>query len=126
MARRRIGRGERERRKRLVRQWRSSGQSAAEFAKRHSLGVWALYSWAKQSGADVARRRPQPRRSVRRAAADARFIPVHLVGDERANAPALSDGVVEIVFRGGDVVRLVGEVSAQRLRVVVAAVREAC
>jgi hypothetical protein len=34
--------------------------------------------------------------------------------------------MVEILLRGGDVVRVVGEVSAERLRAVFSAVRQAC
>ena len=127
MAKRTIGAGERERRKRLVARWRRSGQSAAEFADRHGISQWALYSWAKQLGAGPKRRRP-PQRSVRRSttAGASGFIPVRLVGDEHADPPARAEGVVEIQLRGGDVVRVVGEVSAERLRAVVTAVRQAC
>jgi hypothetical protein len=132
MANRRIGRAERERRKGLVARWRRSGESAAEFAGRHGVAQWALYSWAKQLGAGPKRQGQgsklrQQQRSVRRSTArDVDFIPVRLLGDEHADPSAPADGVVEIQLRGGDVVRIVGEVSAERLRAVVTAVREAC
>jgi hypothetical protein len=48
------------------------------------------------------------------------------VGDGHSDPPARAEGVVEIQLRGGDVVRVVGEVSAERLRVVVTAVRQTC
>jgi len=120
-----IGAGERERRKRLVAKWRRSGQSAAAFAEGHGISQWALYSWAKQAGTGPSRRRA-PRRSVRRstAAGDPGFIPVSLVGDEDSDPP--TEGVIEIRLRGGDVVRVLGEVGAERLRAVVTAVRQAC
>jgi len=129
MARRTIGAGERDRRKRLVAEWRRGGGSAAEFAKRHGVPQWALYSWAKQLG--VARpsgRRQRQQRGAQRSttARAAGFMPVRLVGDGRGDPVPLAEGIVEIQLCGGDVVRVVGEVSAERLRAVVTAVRQAC
>lgn len=126
MARGRIGRGERDRRERLVARWRRSGQSATEFGRRHGLSQWALYSWAKHLGPGPScRPSQQPVRSSRTAEA-AGFIPVRLVSDEPAGLPTRTEGVVEIQLRSGDVVRVIGEVGAERLRAVVKAVREAC
>ena len=127
MAKRTIGTGERERRKRLVAAWRRSGQSAAEFGGGLGISKWALYSWVNQVGAGPNRRR-QKRRPVQSSttAAAAGFIPVRLVGDEHADPPARTEGGIEIQLRGGDVVRVVGEVSVERLRAVVVAVRQAC
>jgi transposase-like protein len=135
MANRRTGRAERERRKGLVARWRRSGQSAAEFAERHGLGQWALYSWAKEleSGpkdGQRGRRRKlrRLRRSARRATPgrDLDILPVRLLGEVGAAAPVPAEGLVEIQLRGGDVVRVVGEVSAERVRAVLTAVRQAC
>ena len=125
MASGRIGAGERERRRKLVAKWRRGGQSAAAFADRHDISQWALYSWAKQAGTGPNHGQA-PRRSVRRSttAGDPGFIPVSLVGDE--DSDPLTEGVIEIRLRGGDVVRVLGEVSAERLRAVVTAVRQAC
>jgi hypothetical protein len=127
MAKRRIGAGERERRKRLVAAWRRSGQSAAEFGGGRGISKWALYSWVNQVGAGPNCRR-QKRRPVQSSttAAAAGFIPVRLVGDEHADPPGRTEGAIEIQLRGGDVVRVVGEVSVERLRAVVVAVRQAC
>jgi hypothetical protein len=124
MAKGTVGSGER---KRLVARWRRSGQSAAAFADRHGISQWALYWWARQGGAGAKGRRP-PQRSVQRSttAGAPGFIPVRLVGEEHSDPPAPAEGIVEIRLRGGDVVRVVGEVSVERLRVVVAAVRQAC
>ena len=124
MAKGTIGAEERER---LVAKWRRSGQSATAFAGRHGISQWALYWWARQGVAGAKRRRP-PQRSVRRSttAGAPGFIPVRLVGDEHSDPPVPAEGVVEIRLRGGDVVRVVGEVSAERLRAVVTAVRQAC
>jgi transposase-like protein len=134
MANRMIGRAERERRKGVVARWRRSGESAAEFAGRHGVSQWALYSWAKQLGGrrkaepgqghKLRGRRGSARPSTTAGAAD--FIPVRLLGDEHADPPVPADGVVEVVLRGGDVVRVVGKVSARRLRAVLTAVRQAC
>jgi hypothetical protein len=124
MAKGTVGSGER---KRLVARWRRSGQSAAAFADRHGISQWALYWWARQGGAGAKGRRP-PQRSVPRSttAGAPGFIPVRLVGDEHSDPPAPAEGIVEIRLRGGDVVRVVGEVSVERLRAVVTAVRQAC
>jgi hypothetical protein len=118
MVKRTIGAGERERRKRLVAAWRRSGQSAAEFGGRRGISKWALYSWVNQVGAGPNRRRRERRPPG--------FIPVRLVDDGHAEPPAPTEGAIEIQLRGGDVVRVVGEVSAERLRAVVTAVRQAC
>jgi len=123
MAKGTVGSGER---KRLVAMWRRSGQSAAAFADRHGISQWALYWWARQGGAGAKGRRP-PQRSGRSTTAGAPgFIPVRLVGDEHCDPPAPAEGMVEIQLRGGDVVRIVGEVSVERLRAVVTAVRQTC
>ncbi len=127
MAKRTMGAGERGRRKRLVAEWRRSGQSAAEFGGRRGLSQWTLYSWVKQLGAGLNRHR-RKRGSVRsstRAGAPG-FIPVRLVGEGHVDPGARPEGAVEIQLRGGDVVRVVGEVSTERLRAVVTAVRQAC
>ena len=134
MAKRKIDRAERERRRGLVARWRRSGESAAEFSGRHGVSPWALYAWAKHLG---GRRKAEPgqgrklrgqRRSARPSTTSrvADFIPVRLVGDEHADPPAPADGFVEIQLRGGDVVRVVGEVSVERLRAVLTAVRQTC
>jgi hypothetical protein len=126
MAKRGIGALERGRRKRLVAEWRRSGQSASEFGGRRGISQWALYSWVKQLVAGPPR--PQKRRPVRSSptAGVPGFIPVRLVGDVHADPPARTEGAIEIQLRGGDVVRVVGEVSTERLRAVVTAVRQAC
>ncbi len=127
MAKRTVGVGERARRRRLVARWRRSGQSAAEFGARRGISQWALYAWAKHQGGGPSRRL-QLRRPTRssRATGPAAFIPVRLVGDEHGDPQTRAEGIVEIQLRGGEVVRVVGEVNAERLRAVVTAVRQAC
>jgi hypothetical protein len=48
------------------------------------------------------------------------------VDDGHAEPAARTEGAIEVQLRGGDVIRVVGEVSAERLRAVVTAVRQAC
>ena len=50
---------------------------------------------------------------------------MHLVADEQMRSSS-AEGVVEIQLRSGDVVRVLGEVSAERVGAVLAAVRQAC
>jgi len=135
MANRRVGHAERERRKGLVAKWRRSGQSAAEFTERHGLGQWALYSWAKDLVSGPRPREHGRQRQLRRVressqratpVRDHDFLPVRLVGDGDAAAAVPAEGIVEIRLRGGDVVRIVGEVAAERVRAVLTAVRQAC
>lgn len=140
MAQRRGGPAERERLKSLVGRWRRSGRSAADFAARHGLSQSALYYWAKRFAKEPdgrksrhspgrAVRQEAPRRAVSRVKPrrDLDLIPVQLVGDERpVSSPVPFEGVVEIQLRGGDVVRVVGEVPVERLREIVAAVRQSC
>lgn len=127
MAKGSIGRTERGRRRVLVAKWRRSGLSAAGFAEQHGISQWALYWWARQLGAGPKRRR-QTLRPVRSssAAGGPAFLPVRVVGDGPADAAARTEGVVEIQLRGGDVVRVVGDVGAERLRAVMTVVRQAC
>jgi transposase-like protein len=130
MATRRIGPAELERRRRIVERWRRSGESASEFGGRLGISQWALYDWAKQAGrgsghrGSGSRRRPRPGATT--ASEEQGFVPVQLVQDEQVGWLAPSDGFVEILFRGGEVVRVVGEVSIERVRAVVMAVRQAC
>lgn len=132
MAKARTGSAELERRRSLVGRWRRSGRSAADFAERVGVSPWTLYSWAKRmvprpDGVGEEKRRPIPRAKPRR---DLELIPVHLVEavrpTESGRAPLASDGVVEVQVRSGDVVRILGDVSEERLRAVLAAVRQSC
>jgi hypothetical protein len=121
-----IGSGERERRKGLLAEWRRSGLSAAGFGERHGLSQWALYAWAKDLGGGAHRRRRKRRPAPRSTGGIPSFIPVRLVGEGHSDPDVRAEGAVEIQLRGGDVVRVVGEVSTDQLRAVVMAVRQAC
>lgn len=113
---------EAERRARLVARWRESGESASEFARRHGVSAWMLYAWAKRSG---SRQLGPKRRGGPGSAGRMDLLPVRLVG-ERVSASAPSGPVVEVQLRGGEVIRVVGDVPVERVRAVVTAVLEAC
>ena len=121
----RVGSGELERRRRVVERWRRSGQSAAEFGKSQGVSQWTLYSWARGRGSkgSNARRRDRRARKVE-------LIPVRLLdhdeGDAASTPSSVVEGVIEIALSGGAVVRIVGDVPGERVRSVVAAVRQAC
>lgn len=130
MANQRIGRAELERRRGIVRRWLRSGESAAEFGVRLGISQWALYSWAKQAKPGS---RPGRGALKRRSVFDARtrgerqdFVPVQLVADEQLRSSSLEGGFVEIQLRSGDVVRVLGEVSTERVGAVLTAVRQTC
>ncbi len=119
---------ERERRKRLIASWRRRGESAQEFARRRGVSVWKLYARTRRAGddgpTDRQRRAGSPRKSRRPSGQSGiDILPVRLLAD-RVGTPAAA--VVEVQLRGGEVVRVAGEVSIERVRAVVTAVLEAC
>ena len=126
-----IGAVERERRGRVVASWRRSGKSAAEFGRRHGLSQWTLYTWARQVGSrGRARQRPSERRlgGPGGAAGRVNLLPVRLVAEHEV-APTVGpapEAAIEVRLRTGEAVRVVGEVPAERVRAVVAAVLETC
>lgn len=127
MANRRIGRAEIARRRGVVDRWCRSGESAAEFGRRVGISQWALYAWARQTKAGGGRRR----RGRKRVDADPPgerqgFVPVQVVPDEHVRPWSRAGGFVEIELHDGAVVRVVGEVSSERVGAVLAAVRQAC
>lgn len=129
MANRRIGRAELERRRRIVGRWLGSGESAAKFGARLGVSQWALYSWAEQTrggGRPGRILRKRPRLDVDAVAERQDFVPVQLVQDEHLASRSPDGGFVEIQVRGGVVVRVVGEVSTERVGAVLAAVRQTC
>lgn len=125
-----VGRAEREQRRRLVVRWQGSGESAPEFAKRHGVSSWQLYAWAKQTGGRGPAERQRGVASRREHGGPSEgpgidILPVRLVAD-RVSTPVPAAAVVEVQLRGGEVVRVVGEVPMERVRAVVTAVLAAC
>jgi hypothetical protein len=106
----------REKMRRVLARWRRSGLSAAEFCRREGLAPHRLSYWKrslKRSGAAVTKGPASP----------VDFVPVRLV-DQASNG--MAPGALEISLSGGDRVAVGPDVSAERLRDVVAILRERC
>lgn len=91
-----------------VSRWRASGLSGTRFARQHGISDSALYRWAhvfEEEEEDEA----QPERDVE-------FKPVR-VRDTSASTTSTM-GVMEIVTPSGWMVRVVGDIEADRLRAV--------
>lgn len=88
-----------------VARWRASGLGGTKFAEQHGISDSALYRWSHifedEARADVE---------------DVEFKPVRVRG--MSPSAASGTGVIEIVSRSGLVVRVVGDVEADRLRAV--------
>jgi transposase len=104
--------------------WRRSGQSVRAYCAAQGLSEPSFYSWRRMLA------RPERRRGTKTAAGDGTpstagftepspFVPVRLVEDTTPVAAAL-----EVVLRGGRVVRVAVGFSAQTLREVVAALED--
>lgn len=101
----------------LVEQWSGSGESAERFAARLGIGAETLKRWKRQtqskpSSAPLAGGAPTDVDSPRSV-----FTPVQVVRPARAEG-----GLVEVVTRGGWVVRVHGAVDEETLASVFAAV----
>jgi hypothetical protein len=138
----RVGSAELERRRSVIERWRRSGQSAAVYSKRHGMSQWTLFAWAKKCES----RSERPRRARGAAPSDGRqrargssrakpkrevdLVPVRLLAHGEAStaehAAGVDSGFIEIQLLRGEVIRVLGEVSIERVRSVVAAVRQAC
>ena len=94
---------------RLVAQWRKSGESGAGFARRRQVPAWTFWYWQRKlSQTPAAPATPTPT-----------FVPVQLT-TERA------EPVIEIVFGGGERLRVCEGASADLVRAAVAALRSTC
>jgi transposase-like protein len=102
----------------LLEQWSRSGESAERFAARLGISAATLTRWRKQtqgkasSSAPVVSAAATPVESTRSL-----FTPVQVVRSMRAEG-----GLVEVVTRGGCVVRVHGAVDPEMLASVFAAV----
>jgi len=104
--------------------WRRSGQSVRAFCAAQGLAEPSFYSWrrvlAQRARRGGAKTTPGGRNAAATAAAEeSPFLPVRLVEDATPAAAA-----VEVVLRGGRVVRVAAGFSAQTLRAVIAALEE--
>ena len=96
---------------RLVAQWRVSGGSRASFARRHHVPSWTFWYWCHKLSAEPQAEADDP--------APATFVPVRLAVDP--DVP-----VIEIVWTGGERLRVRPGASADLVRAVVAALRSPC
>jgi|SRR5579884_3471171 len=134
MARRRRDRSKEQYWRRHVAAWRRSGQSVRVYCRSEGLSEPSFYSWRRllaerDSSVPAGTERAGGRSaSVTSAAARQRwadaaevspFVPVRLVTEATTSTAA-----VEVVLRGGRVVRVAAGFVAQTLRDVVAALEE--
>jgi hypothetical protein len=104
--------------------WRRSGQSVRAYCAAQGLSEPSFYSWRRVLTRCERRSGGRTAPSVRTVAAaalagESPFVPVRLVEDTPPPAAA-----VEVVLRGGRVVRVAAGFSAQTLREVVAALED--
>jgi hypothetical protein len=100
MAAKHYNRRSRDEWKSWVAKWRASGLGGTKFAEQHGLSDSALYRWAHIFDEEV-----QP---------EVGFKPVRV----RGSSTSAEVDTIEIVTRSGWVVRVVGDVDANRLRAV--------
>jgi hypothetical protein len=96
---------------RLVAQWRASGESGAAFARRHHVPAWTFWYWCRK-----VPNGPLPGPEDARPAA---FVPVQVT-------PASSEHDLEVVWPGGERLRVGSGASADLVRAVVSALRSPC
>jgi transposase len=104
--------------------WRRSGQGVRAYCVAQGLSEPSFYSWRRvltrcdrRSGATSV---PDGRTASGALAGKSPFLPVRLVED----TPPPAAATVEVVLRGGRVVRVAAGFSAQTLREVVAALED--
>jgi hypothetical protein len=125
MARGQRDRGKERHWRRHVAAWRRSGWSVRAYCESEGLSEASFYAWRRvlreRESCDAA---SHPRsgeaadNSLTAVAAVSPFVPVRLVDE------AASSGGVEVVLRGGRVVRVAAGFAAQTLRAVVVALEE--
>ncbi len=98
--------------------WRRSGQSVRAYCAGQGLSEPSFYSWRRlltqRDGRSGARTVPGSKTAAAALASGSPFVPVRLVED---TAPATA---LEVILRGGRVLRVAAGFSAQTLREVVA------
>jgi hypothetical protein len=94
---------------RLVAQWRRSGEPQASFARRHHLPSWTFWYWCRKLSDEP--------RTEREATPTATFVPVQVAADSP---------VVEIVWPGGEHLRVRSGASPDLVRAAVTALRAGC
>lgn len=104
----------------IVEGWRASGLSAEDYAERHNLGVHNLWRWSARHGKTAPASKPRSSRAPAQ-----RFLAVEVAGPPQSlPSDARAPGAVEIVWPGGAIVRLSGDVSQTTLVAVMQALAE--
>lgn len=105
--------------RRVLARQRQSGLTKRNFSRREEISESALAWWgrelARRDGAHAPARKRKTRRKTR--AARPAFVPVHVI----QALPAATASAIEVVTRGGHVVRLRPDFDPATLRKVVAA-----
>jgi hypothetical protein len=97
---------------RLVAQWRMSGDSQANFARRRHIHPWTFWYWCRKLSGEA------PTRSAGISPTPT-FVPVQVAAD--ASAP-----VIEIVLGGGERLHIGAGAPAELVQAVVATLRSRC
>jgi len=123
MSKRVVGTETHRRMERLISLWRKSGQSCTAFARANGVSVSTFFYWKRRLSPS-----PASHRSVSETGADlsslsgtSRFLPVRLMASEAA---VESSGLVELVLKTGERVRVSDGVSEETLRRVIRVLRE--
>jgi hypothetical protein len=95
--------------RRLVTQWRLSGETQAGFARRHHIPAWTFWYWCRKLSTDP----PAP------SASGDVFVPVRVAPEDTAS-------VLEIMFAGGDRLHVRTGAPADLVQAVVTALRARC
>lgn len=81
--------------RRVIEDWRRSGQTVAEFCRRRRIASPTFYVWRQRLGNVSPSSRPSPA-----------FLPVHVV-------PGSARPVLELALRGGRMLRLHGDITPE-------------
>jgi transposase len=98
---------------RIVRETLVPGVSVAEVARRHGVNANLLFSWRRQHEQGVLAERTRPPRAPK-------MLPVQVATPNPAAATAVAS-TIEIELPCGARLRVIGEVAAERLEVVLSA-----
>jgi len=94
----------------MVRQWRSSGLSVRDFCAQREISEPSFYGW---------------RRTItQRDAEAARFVPVHVIPDDKLAAKGASGQGLELLLSGGRVLRIGPDFDGPTLRRLLALLEE--
>ena len=86
--------------RRMIRQWKNSGQTQAEFCRRKRISLWSLRYWRNRLPAKELVQERRPRSS---------FLPVRVI-------PTPAEFGLEVQLRGGHVIRIRQDFDTEMLR----------